>query len=252
MIPQIKKRRIGNVMIVDIKGALSGAWALKGMERLRRMLAFERAEKLIFNFRETTDLDTLGAKSIFESVPKNKQAGILCGSTTVMEVIRHFPEYERFRVFHDEQEIVSTFGQDLTPALNLSDSRTSVRLQTALPLEFYYEEEGEKIEFRAIVTNLSENGLFAEYIDLKSAEKSLERLNPNDLKRLHLIISFPRRKAIKLEGNVVHCKLDEEQVGIGIQFSQIGSCEQEEIRRFLGSQGVENLTATQLPERTGY
>ena len=233
MIPQIGQRKIGSVVIVDIKGPLSGSWALRGQGRLSQMLEAARDEKVVLNLRGVTGIDTLGAKSLFESVSSEKEAGVVYGNSGVRDFINRFPESKRFRMFRDEAEIISVLGQDLVSGVNSKEQRTSLRMQTALPLEFEYEKEGEKIRFRAIITNLSEGGLFAEYIDLKIAEESLNQLNPYDLKILDLKLLFPNKKPIHVKGKVVYRKLDGEQVGIGLQFIQIGTKEQQEIRRFL-------------------
>lgn len=239
MIPQIAKRRIGNVMIIDINGTLSGSWALRGKEKFSQMLASGSDQKVIFNLRGVTSMDTLGAKSLFESVSHDTRGGILCGNAGVRDLMDQFPESKRFRVFRNEEEIVSVFGRDLVPVVNSREQRISSRTETAFPIEFGYEEEGEKIQFRAIVTNLSEGGLFAEYIDLKIAEDSLNRLDPYDLKDLHLKLLLPNRKPIYAEGKVAYRKLDGEQVGIGLEFTKIGSKEREEVRRFLKLYGSE-------------
>jgi len=252
MIPQITQRKIGNVMIIDINGTLSGSWALRGKEKLSQMLEAMRGQKVIFNLRGVTGMDTLGVKSLFESVSRQKEAGVLYGNAGVRDLMSHFPESKRFRMFRDEGEVVSVFGEDLVSAVNSKEQRTTVRMETAVPLEFDYEEGGEKIQFRAIVTNLSEGGLFAQYIDLKIAEESLKRLNPYDLKVLHLKLLLPNKKPIHTEGKVVYRKLDGEQVGIGLQFTRIGSKEREEIRRFLKLHGSEKGMLTHsAQERKG-
>lgn len=233
MLPQITKRQIGNVTIIDIKGPLTGVWALREKASGMKNLVSEEAQAVILNIQGMTQLDTVGAKAIFESVPKNKHIGFFGGSEDVLEVLQHFEESKKFRLFHDEEEIVSAFGKDLVKFQETNEKRRCERLSTALPLGFYFEEEGEKISFHAIVTNLSKTGLFAEYIDLKVAEQSLEQLNPYDLKMLHLTISLPKGKKIEADGKVMHRKMDGDQVGIGIEFYKISPEAQKEIERFL-------------------
>ena len=249
MIPQIAQRKIGNVTILDIKGSFSGSWALRGREKLKQALGTMDLGKVIFNLRETTGLDTLGAKCLLESLPVTKEAGILYGNVEIMEFVNRFPESERFRRLHSEEEIVSAFGQDLVVQTGPNEQRTSDRIETAFPLKFDYEEDGEKKQFKAIVTNLSEGGLFAEYIDLKVAEESLNHLDPSDLKLLYLKLLLPNRKPIFAEGKVVYRKLDGEQVGIGIQFFEVGSREQKEIGHFLKLHGFEKKMLNQSQER---
>ncbi|MBI4372653.1 MAG: PilZ domain-containing protein [Candidatus Omnitrophica bacterium] len=227
-------RQIGNVMIIDIKGAFTGTWALRGGANLRHAFnAFKNGHKVIFNLRQTIGLDTLGARFIFESTPREVEGGVLAGSSSVMDMFSQFPEARRFRIFQDEEAMVQAFGEEFVGTYESTEQRNSPRLLTALPLEFYEEGDGEKVVFRAIVTNLSDSGLLAEYIDLKIAEESLKRLNPYDLKTLHLTLFFPRRKVIQMMGNVVHRNLNGEQMGIGIRFTDVAEKDQDEIRQFL-------------------
>ena len=235
MIPQIGKRKIGNITILDIKGSLTGVWALRRKQDLAHQLANEDIQNTILNLRTITDLDTVGAKAILESVPQDKDVALLAGNQGVMDLMSRFSTQKRLRFLWNEKEIVSTFGKDLV-SLPTGDEekRQHTRLPTALPIEFYYcAEDEEPVRFRAVITNLSEGGLFAEYIDLKVAEQSLERLNPYDLNLLHLVISLPKGKLVEAEGKVVHRKLDGEQLGVGVEFFKIGLQEQKEISNFL-------------------
>ena len=240
MIPQIAKRQIGNVAIIDIRGAFSGSWALRGRENLRQVVgSLCQGEKVIFNLSQTSGLDTLGVRSILASVSEEVDGAFLRGTSSVMDLVSRFPESKRFRIFKNEQEMTQAFGKDFMKTGGVSEQRNSLRLQTAIPLEFYYEEDGERVKFQAIVTNLSNSGLFAEYIDLKVAEESLERLDPYELKMLYMTLFLPKRKAIQLKGNVIHRNLDGEQMGIGIRFIDVASADQEEIQHFLKLNGLQ-------------
>jgi hypothetical protein len=233
MIPQIVKREIGTVAILDIKGAFTGPWAVKGEELLNRELAACQAKRIVFNMRPTIDLDTLGARSLLNSVPKDKEIGILCGKAGVMDILDRLDLKKSLRHFYDEKELVSSFGESLVETQPEKENRVSPRLQTALAFEFSFEKEGDRFKFRAIVTNLSETGLFAEYIDLETAEESLVRLSPYDWKILQLNLFLPKRKIIHTQAKVVHCRMDGDQVGIGLQFINLATKDQMEIRRFL-------------------
>ena len=233
MIPQISKREIGCVTIVDIKGELSGPWAIKSEELIKQMVG-KGDHKLVFNLQGMTNLDSLGAKSLFSATPDG-EIGILFASPMIMDAIGQFSHSKRFRSFLNEEELVSVYGEALTSHKTEegTELRSASRLQTALPVELSYQEEDEKVEFRAIVTNLSESGLFAEYIDLKAADWSLEHMSPYDLKVLDVKLILPKRKIAFLKGKVVHRRLDGHQVGIGIQLVDIQSKERDLISEFL-------------------
>ena len=221
MIPQITRRQIGGVTIIDIKGPLTGVWALREKAVAMRKLVAEEEQAVILNLKGMTQLDTVGAKAIFETLAKGRQVGIFGGSPDVLDVLGRFSQLKRFRMFRDEAEVVSVFGADFVRSLKDREKRKHGRLRTALPLEFSCRSEREKIYFHAIVTNLSETGLFAEYIDLEAAEQSLEQLSPYDLKVIELKLLLPKGKSVEAEGKVAHRKLDGDQVGIGIEFTRM-------------------------------
>ncbi|MBI1978126.1 MAG: PilZ domain-containing protein [Candidatus Omnitrophica bacterium] len=237
MIPQIKSRKIGAVKVIDIQGELSGPWALRSKETIKRMLSQAVNQRVVFNLQQMTNVDSLGVKTLLESVPEGQELEILFGSNSVTNFIKHFSQSKPVRAFQSEAEIALAFGEAFMdkPTSGAGEQREFVRMQTVIPIEFHYEDNDEKMEFRAIATNLSEGGLYAEYIDLKMADQSLECLNPYDLKILDLKLFFPKGKVIRAMGKMAHCRLEGEQIGIGIQFMEIGSRELDEIRNFMGS-----------------
>lgn len=243
MILQIGERKIGNVVIVDIKGDLSGTGAVRGRNRIAQALSRNNSCKFIFNLRETMSLDTLGTKSILESLPEGDDLSVIPGNLGVLDLVKRYLNNRRLRLYRNELEIASAFGRDFVKDEALGDARGFKRLETAFPLEFYFEDRGDSFEFRAIVTNLSQSGLFAEYIDLTSAEETLKRLDPYDLKLLHLRLFLPMRKPVACEGNVVHRRLDGDQLGIGVQLTNLGEKEASEIQNFLNSRGISNQDA---------
>ena len=235
MRPQIAKRTIGKVTILDIRGSFTRPLALRSKQELPRQFQSQEVVKIL-NLRPITNLDTLGARVILESVPNAQDISMLAGNPHVMDLMNRFSEGKQFRLFWNEREIASSFGKDLVSApIQIKERRAHPRLSMALPLEFYDIEEKEPIRFRAIITNLSSGGLFAEYIDLKHAEESLEHVDPYDLHPLHLAISFPRGKVVEGEGKVVHRRLDGDQLGVGIEFYRLDQKEQQAIVNFLAN-----------------
>ncbi|OGX04281.1 MAG: hypothetical protein A3G87_05510 [Omnitrophica bacterium RIFCSPLOWO2_12_FULL_50_11] len=233
MIPQIGVRRIGQVAIVDVKGSFTGTWALREKAELTYQLTGEEERNVILNLRQLESLDTLGARTILECIPEGRKVGLLGGNQGVIELMSRVNSRNRFHFFEDEVEAISAFGEAFLEGTPPQERRKSPRLRTALPLQFSYWDEGYQIQFHAVVTNLNEQGLYAEYIDLDDSEQSLRLLHPYDLKTLRLRLSLPHGNVVEVESRVVHRTLDGDQVGIGIAFEKIGAKEQTLIRRFL-------------------
>ncbi len=236
--PQIQKRNIGNISIIDMKGDLQGAWALKIKSELNAVVESEKNKVIVFNLRPLRGIDSLGVKAMIESFPANRKTGLLSGNLSVMEMLGTVPLPKAIKFFRNEEELIGEFGKHFVDqTLDSSDKRKSLRINTALPLQFKCRDaKGEWLEFHAVVTNLSEGGLFAEYIDLEDAIKSQFAVNPYELKMLDLQLSLPNVELVKASGKVVRRRLEGEQVGIGIEFYSIEESEKVKIKAFLTRQ----------------
>ena len=232
---QVLKRNIGSVSIIDFKGDFVGHWVLRSQEKIISLMKSENKEKLVINLRPLEMIDSLGVKAILENLPK-KDTAVLSGNVSVMELFDSYEKSKSLRIFSNEEELVRHFGKDMVkPASEKkNDQRKYGRIQTALPLVFQCQnQDGEKFRFHAIVVDMSENGLFAEYIDLDEACESHSFTNPYELKMLDLEIKLPNRQTVQAHGKVVRRSLDGEQVGIGVEFYGINPEDREKIRAYL-------------------
>lgn len=233
MIPQVNSRKIGNVTIIDMKGSLTGFWTERVRKEIEHFLNEQKSQRVVFNLQKVTQMDSLGLKAIFQNISESQEISILSDNRSIVDMVGTLLGSRQLNVIKNEHDIVSFLGKELVDNVHFKERRVHPRLLTALPLEFYRLGEEEPVYFRAVVTNLSLGGLFAEYIDLKHAEQSLERLSPYDLKLLHLRISMPKSKTVDAEGRVAHRRLYGEQLGIGVEFYKISVEDQAEIEDFL-------------------
>ena len=81
-------------------------------------------------------------------------------------------------------------------------------------------EFSEKVHSKAIATNISQGGLFAEYLDLDS---SLEVSQIGDLESNKVLVIVPANEnfpeEVRIPGCVKRIELSKRQVGMGIQFA---------------------------------
>lgn len=234
--PRVIRRKIGQLSIFDIQGDLIGPWAVRAEHEIRLLVSNEKDHAVILNLRPLQMIDSLGVKVIFKSLAQAARSGILTGSLSVMEMVEAYPDKPEIPVFRNEEELIRQFGAELVSneACGDENKRKHWRMQTALPLVFGCETaQGDRVEFRAIITNLSEGGLFAEYIDLDDAVKSQSFVNPYELRMLEMSVKLPEQQLILVKGKVVRRKLDGDQVGIGIEFYEIDQESKDKIREFL-------------------
>jgi len=234
--PQIVKRKIGALNLVDLRGDLVGPWAVRLQEEISLIVKSDLTNALILNLRPVETIDSLGVKAVVENLASRRRSGIIRGSDHVMKMIKLYSKQRKVSVISGEDELVRLFGEDMAKnaGVDFSEKRLFRRIKTALSLLFSCQDKiGNELQFRAIVTNLSEAGLFAEYIDLDDIPRSQSIINPYELSLLKLQIKMPDGALIEAEGKAVHVRSDGEQVGIGIEFYGITEEEKKRIKQLL-------------------
>lgn len=244
MVPQMTKRRVGDALVIDLRGSYTGGWAVRGKEKLTQVFKSEKGRKIVLNLRRAESLDTLGAKSLFESIPSDKELAVVCGSFGTLELIKNSAGTRKFHLFRNEAEMLSEFCSVHRASKAEKELRKSSRLQTALPLEFSYEVSGEKVEMKGIVTNLNESGIFAEYVDSKSGHSYPRHFDPYEADRLYLRILLPHRKAIEGTGVVTRLTTGGEQIGVGIRFVALSEENRKVFQRLLKMHELRNEFST--------
>jgi len=236
-LPQITRRRIGSVIILDIKGELVGPWALKAKESISKLIS-DNIKNLIINLKELSTVDSLGVRAISENLNPAARNALISGKISVMEMFNQLKALHDIKVFQDENSVIDYFGKEFVDndqnSPLLIEKRAHKRLKTAVPLEFWYTDaNGKKIAFRAIITDLSEGGLFAEYLDLETVDTINNKLDPYDLKMLELKIKLPGMNYIYASGKVLRTVISGEQLGLGIEFYKINEDDKNSISKFL-------------------
>ncbi|HNV86741.1 MAG TPA: PilZ domain-containing protein [Candidatus Omnitrophota bacterium] len=235
-IPQIIKRKIGLVDIIDLQGAFVGPWALRGRDEIGQYLRGRSTKNLLVNLRNLLTVDSLGVKAITENLSPEVRSGLMTGNLSVMEMFYRVVREKALKFFKTDFEVVDYFGEDLVKwqESSFSEKRKHPRLRTALPLEFSsLDENGDPIVFHAIVTDLSEGGLLVEYLDIDQAFFGKTRLNPYDFHLLDMRIRLPGSVEILTKGKVKRTIMEGEQFGMGIEFSEIRDEDKQKIFEFL-------------------
>jgi hypothetical protein len=235
-LPQITRRRIGSVIILDIKGELVGPWALKARDNIAQLMSIN-SMNLIINLRELTTIDSLGVKAISENLNPASRNALISGKISVMEMFSRLHALHDIKVFSDENAVIEFFGKEFVENIDqhlYEEKRIHKRLKTAVPLEFWYADpSGKKIVFKAIVTDLSQGGLMAEYLDLETGDAVNQVIDPYDLKMLDLKLKLPDQEYIYASGKVLRTVMSGEQLGLGVEFYKIDDRDKKKIIDFL-------------------
>ena len=235
-LPQISRRRIGSVVILDIKGELVGPWALKARDNIAQLMT-DKIQNLIINLKELSTIDSLGVKAIAENLNPAARNALISGRISVTEMFSRLKVLNDLTVFNDEDDVIDFFSKEFvetTQHVHFTERRQHKRLKTAIPLEFWYDNaQGNKIVFKAIITDLSEGGLMAEYLDLETVDTFNQVLDPYDLKMLDLKIKLPDHAHIYASGKVLRTVITGDQLGLGIEFYKISDTDKDKIADFL-------------------
>jgi anti-anti-sigma regulatory factor len=232
---KMQVRRIGSVHVIDFRGEVAGPWAMRARMSLNQLLTDQRVRNVLVNLRDLDTVDSLGVKAIVEPLGTQEKCGIVAGRSSVMEMFEHVNLPPKVRIFKKDSDVLSYFGEEFVENSQplTEEQRKFPRIKTALPLEFTWTDEANRpIDFQSIVTDLSEGGLFAEYLDLAEAEMVGQTIDPYDFKMLDLKIKLPSVGWIHAKGKVVRTTWDE-QIGLGIEFYHLEEEDKKKIRDFL-------------------
>jgi len=232
---QMQVRRIGKVHVIDFRGEVAGPWAMRARQSLSHLLSNQMIENLLIDLRDLKTVDSLGAKAIIDPIGENTKCGLVAGRGSVMDMFQHIDLKDRVKILNSENDVLDFFGQEFVEQGKEleAEKRAHQRIKTALPLEFSWtDEDGREIWFHAIVTDLSEGGLFAEYLDLAEAELVGQKIDPYDFKMLQLVVKLPGLGELHAKGKVVRTTWHD-QIGLGIEFYQLKEDDRIKLRQFL-------------------
>lgn len=237
-IPQIINRTVGEVEILDLKGDFVGPWALRGREDIHRFIEANKPENLLINLKDVETIDSLGVKAVMDNLGFGMKGGVVSSNYSLLEMFSELMHQEKgIQFFKGEDEVVRFFGEELVRERTIStiaEKRKFTRLKSAFPIEFSYtDRNGERIVFRAIVTNISEGGLYAEYLDLEPSSGNPKKLDLYDFKMLEIKIKIPDKTEIRMEGKALRTDLEGEQMGIAIQFYRLSEEDKRRLQKLI-------------------
>lgn len=240
MIPKVLFRKVGEVDVIELKGFVCEPWARRTGEQMTEILNGNPAQGLLLNMREVAKVDDEGAGIILETARKSQKSGILGRNLPVHYVVERMEDGDPVRIFPGNKDAVNYFSRELALAGEeiQKERRHCPRIQTALPVEFELKDFEAPFFFEAVVTNLSEGGLYAHFLDFEMEELAGRTLNPFDLKLLEIRLSLLGGLEVTTEGKVL--REDEERPGVrgaALEFYQLKASDLSLIRNFLKQEG---------------
>ncbi len=232
-------REIGSVRVFDLLGDPTQESLQEAADKIQRNIRRHRLQRVILNLQMLSGLEPLGLRKLLAACLR-PQKSLLFGVSGDMERALESTYLPRnVRICPSEKEVAEDFGPfllekeraghsifttEVTPEGNSPGSaierRRSKRMHVALPIDLkIHLKNGEILSTRAIATNISEGGLFAEYLDLE-ASKKLEKLEPFEGLTADVLIfpsaNFPEE--YQLQGRLSRREFRKKQMGVAVEF----------------------------------
>lgn len=234
----VNSREIGSVRIFDLVGTPTEETLQEVAWKIQRNIRRHRLQRVILNLQMLTSLEPLGLRKLLAACIRPQKSLIYGATANVTNFLEETYIPKNVRICTSEKDVAEDFGPFLTekegrdpyteeilvfdqasPGYEI-ERRRSKRMRVALPLEMKVAvPEGRVFEFRAIATNISEGGLFAEYLDLNAVE-TMESLDLAKGIKIDVRIlpssNFPEE--FRISGKVVRKDIHKRQLGIAVQF----------------------------------
>ncbi|MDD5085897.1 MAG: hypothetical protein PHE61_07660 [Candidatus Omnitrophica bacterium] len=219
---ELKKREIGSVVVFDLFGHLEEGKGETLRDDLEGEIQKENHINVILNLQGIESSDEITLRKVLVTLERPVRKAIFCDSDEVFKLLRETYLSGGIPITRSEEEIVELFGAYLLEKgkkVGKRDRRRNPRMKVAIPvgLDFQTPNAG-LLTTKAIVTNVSEGGIFAEYLNWKSAleVKKLEGAKNVGVK---IIFRHPKTEnTAEINGAIVRIEHTNDQVGLAVQY----------------------------------
>ena len=237
---RVMTREIGSVKVFDLLGEPSQDTLQEIAWKIQRSIRRHRLQRVILNLQKIKQLDELGVRKLVAAFLRPQKSAIYGAVGDVSHQLEDTYLPKNMHLCPTEKEVAEDFGpflfqkdeaghvlghddhpEDGSSPGKEFEKRRSKRMHVAIPLDLTLHPVGqEQIKTRAIATNISEGGMFVEYLDL-DALQIIEQLEPiGDVPaeiQIHPSSNFPEE--YQLEGLVRRRELRKRGVGLAVQFT---------------------------------
>lgn len=232
---RVSTREIGSVCVFDLEGIPTQETLEEVASKIQRNIRRHRLQRVILNLQGMGDLDALGLRKLLAACIRPQKSLIFGASPGVRSSLEETYVPKNVHVCDSEKEVAEDFGPfllerekekefavDEKPEDSLGarvERRRSKRMHVAIPVELRLKlNNGEVLATRAIATNISEGGMFTEYLDLAVAA-NIDAMQVEGLTaeiRIFSSANFPEEYS--LQGRINRKELRKKQLGLAIEF----------------------------------
>jgi len=235
-------REISGVAVFDLKGEPSFESVQEVAWKIQKNIRRHHFHQIILNFKEAGPLDAIELRRLLTVCIRPKHSVLYGASGEMAQFLEENCFTGKVDICADEKEVAESFGPflfDKDPdkrfldktAKNPQESlgyqlerRRSHRMHVALPIELRIATaQNEILATKAIATNISEGGMFVEYLDLEAAKK-IGALEPAESLEvdIHIFPSANFPEEYHVAGKIRRKEIRKEQLGFAIEFQEAG------------------------------
>lgn len=235
---KVSMREIGSVSVFDLVGEGTEESLKEVAEKIQRNIRRHRMQRIILNLQMLPDLEPIGLRRLMAVCIRPQRSLIYGVAPKLMSFFEDTYMPKNTRICSTEAEVADDFGPfllerekqgdfptnpNLLPEESMGyriEKRRSKRMHVALPISINVVlPQGGFLQTIAIATNISEGGLFAEYLDLETAHK-IESQEPLVGQKALIEISPSANftEQFRIDGKIVRRSLDRKGVGIAVEF----------------------------------
>ena len=235
-------REIGGVAVFDLKGEPTFESVQEVSWKIQKSIRRHHFHQIILNFKEAGPMDTIGLRRLLTVCIRPKHSALYGASVEMASFLEENCFTGKVDICPDEKAVAESFGPFLydkdpdkryldkgakTPSESLGfqiERRRNHRMHVAIPVELRITSiQNEIVTTRSLVTNISQGGLFVEYLDLAAAGKIMAMEPIENLPvDVHIFPSVNFPEEYHVFGKIRRKEIRKEQLGFGIEFQENG------------------------------
>ncbi|OGW88756.1 MAG: hypothetical protein A3A73_00230 [Omnitrophica bacterium RIFCSPLOWO2_01_FULL_50_24] len=232
---KLELRKIGNVQVFDLCGTFMGEEMEPIIRKIDETIQKKKLRRVIMNLQKMESINEIGLRKVTSVLLRTQRSLIYTPDRSCRALFEatHLPS--NIKLCKDEVEVADAFGsflfvKDKAFEVPIDESqpaaagqglerRRSKRIRVAIPIVIKCRLKDQKeIELKGIATNVSEGGLFAEFLDLDTPAYS----EMQGLEGSRVEVDVPPNEAFKdrmlVPGKINRFELFKKQYGLAIQF----------------------------------
>ena len=228
-------RKIGSVQVFDLMGDLNSPELDPVVQKIDQVIQRKKLRRVILNLQKIHSMDEIPVRKLLACLLRPQRSLIFAPDEKFYKFFQatHLPG--SIKLCRNEEEVTEAFGsflflKDRIFQVPLNESnpasqgyglerRRSKRIRVAIPIHLKcLMKDGSLLETKAIATNVSQGGLFAEFLDLNAPDYS----RMQGLEGTQVTVVVPANETFKeqvtIPGKINRFELLRKQYGIAIQF----------------------------------